>query len=464
MLYYMPMHLGISTQKTIYGGMHIMFGQILLQLLLIGLNAIFACAEIAIISIHDTKLQHMAAGGDKRAARLVKLTSQPARFLATIQVAITLSGFLGSAFAADNFSATLTNWLLSLGVPLQEETLDTLSVLLITILLSYLTLVFGELVPKRIGMKNAEKLGLALSTMISVISKLFRPLVSVLTASTNGILRLFGMDPNAEAESVTEEEIRMMVDAGSEKGAIDDIERELIQNVFAFDDITAEDICTHRTDTVFLSREDTPEQWHRQIFETCHNYYPVCGASSDQIIGVLSAVDYYRLENKTRDAILAAIRPAYFVPAAMTADVLFTEMKRNHERFAVVLDEYGGTAGVITMTDLIEELVGDLGHDTNPSADEELTRINDTTWRIGGGVRLSEVSAAIGITLTGDYDTLSGYLFGALGSIPKDGSHLKLQTEQINAEVLNVRGHKAETVLVSLRSAKSAETAPSAQE
>ncbi len=438
-----------------------MFGQILLQLLLIGLNAIFACAEIAIISINDTKLQHMAAGGDKRAARLVKLTSQPARFLATIQVAITLSGFLGSAFAADNFSAALTNRMLSLGVPLAEETLDTISVLLITVLLSYLTLVFGELVPKRIGMKNAEKLGLALSAMIAVISKLFKPLVSVLTASTNGILRLFGIDPNAESESVTEEEIRMMVDAGSEKGAIDDIERELIQNVFAFDDITAEDICTHRTDTVFLSLDDTAEHWRKQIYETCHSYYPVCGTNSDQIVGVLSAAEYFRLENRTRDAVLAAVRPAYFIPAAMTADILFTEMKRNHERFAVVLDEYGGTAGVITITDLIEELVGDLGHDAEPDADEELTRIDDTTWRIGGGVRLSEVSEAIGVSLTGDYDTLSGYLFGALGSIPKDGSQLKLQTEQIHAEILNVRGHKAETVLVSLRRTESEEAAAS---
>lgn len=429
-----------------------MIWQILLQILLIALNAIFACAEIAIISINDTKLEHMAAGGDKRAARLVKLTSQPARFLATIQVAITLSGFLGSAFAADNFSATLTSWLLSLGVPLAEKTLDTISVLLITILLSYLTLVFGELVPKRIGMKNAEKLGLALSSLITFISTAFKPLVSLLTASTNGILRLAGIDPNAEAETVTEEEIRMMVDAGSEKGVIDDAEREIIQNVFAFDDICVDDICTHRTDTVFLSTEDEITLWHQRIYETKHSFYPVCGDSSDRIVGVLSSADYFRLESRGREDVMKLVRSAYFVPAAMTANVLFTEMKRNHERFAVVLDEYGGTAGVITMTDLIEELVGDLGDDTEEDIETEMTKMDEHTWRIGGGMRLSEVAEEIGVNLGDDYDTLSGYLFGSLGSIPKDGSHLKLQTDVIEAEILNVRNHKAETVLVTRRS------------
>ncbi len=428
-----------------------MLGQILLQILLIALNAVFACAEIAIISINDTKLSHMAASGDKRAGRLVKLTSQPARFLATIQVAITLSGFLGSAFAADNFSVYLTKWLLSLGVPLAESTLDTISVLLITILLSYLTLVFGELVPKRIGMKNAEKLGLTLSSLISFISVAFKPLVSLLTVSTNGILRLVGVDPNAETETVTEEEIRMMVDAGSEKGAIDDTERELIQNVFAFDDICVEDICTHRTDTDFLSTEDSIDAWRKQIYESRHSFYPVCGESSDRIVGVLSAADYFRLEDKSRDAVMALIRPAYFVPAAMTANVLFTEMKRNHERFAVVLDEYGGTAGVITLTDLIEELVGDLGDDEAEDIENTIVKIDETTWKIGGGVRLDDLHETLGVHLDDDYDTLSGYLFGSLGSIPKDGSHLKLTTDKLEAEILNVRNHKAETVLVKLR-------------
>ncbi|MEG1968470.1 MAG: CNNM domain-containing protein, partial [Clostridia bacterium] len=209
--------------------------QILLQILLIALNAVFACAEIAVISMNDNKLAQMAAQGDKRAVRLARLTSQPARFLATIQVAITLSGFMGSAFAADNFSDKLVQWLLSLGVTVPVATLDTAAVIVITLILSYFTLVFGELVPKRIAMKKAEALALGMSGLITAISKLFAPLVWLLTASTNGILRLFGIDPNAEDEEVSEEEIRMMVDVGNQKGVIDPVEREMIQNVFEFD-------------------------------------------------------------------------------------------------------------------------------------------------------------------------------------------------------------------------------------
>ena len=208
---------------------------ILLQVVLIALNAVFACAEIAVISMNDNKLAKMASEGDKRAIRLARLTSQPARFLATIQVAITLSGFLGSAFAAENFSGVLVDWLVGLGVPISAKVLDSIAVVFITIVLSYFTLVFGELVPKQVAMRKAEPLALGMSGLISTIAKIFAPLVSFLTMSTNGVLRLMGIDPNAEDDEVSEEEIRMMVDVGSEKGTIDHQDREFIQNVFEFD-------------------------------------------------------------------------------------------------------------------------------------------------------------------------------------------------------------------------------------
>ena len=221
--------------------------QIILQILLISLNAVFACTEIAVISMNDNKLEKMAAEGNRKAKRLFNLTSQPAKFLSTIQVAITLSGFLGSAFAADNFSEILTDLLIKIGTPIPASTLDAISVVVITLILSYFTLVFGELVPKRVAMKNPEKIALGISAFISAIAKLFAPVVWLLTVSTNGILRLLGIDPNAEDEEVTEEEIRMMVDAGSEKGTIDIEEKEIIQNVFEFDDLSVGEIATHRT-------------------------------------------------------------------------------------------------------------------------------------------------------------------------------------------------------------------------
>ena len=333
-------------------------GMIVLQLVLILLNAVFACVEIAVISMNDNKLAKMVAQGDKRAVRLAKLTSEPARFLATIQVAITLSGFLGSVFAAENFSGVLVNGLVHLGVPVPIDILDSIAVVVITLILSYFTLVLGELVPKQIAMRKAEPLALAMSGAITGISKVFAPLVSLLTHSTNGVLRLLGIDPNEEEEQVSEEEIRMMVDVGSEKGAIDHEERAFIQNVFEFDDLSAEEIATHRTDVITLDVEDTMDVWKETIFTTRHTLYPICKGSADEIIGVLNAQEYFRLEDQSREAVMAnAVGAAYFVPDTVKADTLFHNMKQERHKMAIVLDEYGGMEGIITINDLVEQLV-----------------------------------------------------------------------------------------------------------
>lgn len=247
---------------------------ILLQVVLILLNAVFACAEIAVISMNDNKMEKMAEEGDKRAKRLVRFTSQPARFLATIQVAITLSGFLGSAFAAENFSDVLLKGIQGLGIDIPVQVLESVSVILITIVLSYFTLVFGELVPKQIAMRKAEPFALGISALIDGISKIFAPLVSFLTFSTNSVLKLLGIDTDKEEEQVSEEEIRMMVDVGTEKGTIDCEEREFIQNVFEFDDLSAEEIVTHRTDVVMLDTEDDMEVWRKTIYHTRYTMYP----------------------------------------------------------------------------------------------------------------------------------------------------------------------------------------------
>lgn len=427
--------------------------QILLQVILIALNAVFACAEIAVISFNDNKLAKLAEEGNKRAVRLARLTSQPARFLATIQVAITLAGFLGSAFAADNFSDMLSDWIIGLGVPISHATLDTVSVILITIILSYFTLVFGELVPKRVAMKKAETLALGMSGLISFISKLFAPIVWLLTISTNALLRLMGIDPNSDDEEVTEEEIRMMVDAGREKGVIDEEEKEIIQNVFEFDDITAGEIATHRTDIALLWTDETPEQWAQTIHETRHSRYPVCDESVDNVVGILNAKDYFRLEDKSHENIMAqAVKPAYFVPESVKADVLFRRMKQNRTQFAVVLDERGGMNGIITINDLVEQLVGEL--DDVEDADEpvqEIERTDSGTWNIRGEASLEDVADALGVTLpTEEYETFGGFVFGSLGTIPDDGSQLELDAYGLHIKVLEIRDHRMERAAVCL--------------
>lgn len=424
---------------------------ILLQVILIALNAIFACTEIAVISMNDSKLAKMAGDGDKRAIKLTRLTSQPARFLATIQVAITLSGFLGSAFAADNFSDGLVNWLVDLGVSIPIKTLDTLAVIFITIILSYFTLIFGELVPKRVAMRKAESLALGLSGMISAIAKLFAPIVWFLTVSTNAVLRLLGIDPNAEDDEVSEEEIRMMVDVGSEKGVIDFEEKEFIQNVFEFDDITAGEIATHRTEVSLLWLEESMEEWEETIHNSRHTLYPVCDDSADNIIGILNAKDYFRLEDKSRESVMEhAVTEAYFVPESVKADVLFRNMKRSHNNLAIVLDEYCGMTGIVTMNDLVQQLVGDFGDE---DSDEEnivpIEQIDSGTWKIHGSATLEEASEVLDISLPCDeYDTFNGLIFGALGSIPQDGTSVEVETDGLAIKVTQISDHQVEEAIV----------------
>jgi len=421
-----------------------------LQVVLIALNAVFACAEIAVISMNDNKLAKMAAEGDKRAVRLARLTSQPARFLATIQVAITLSGFLGSAFAAENFADRLASWLvLGLGVPLTMEAMHSVSVVVITIVLSYFTLVFGELVPKQVAMRKAEALALGMSGLISFISKLCAPLVGLLTVSTNGVLRLMGIDPNAQEEEVGEEEIRMMVDVGNEKGTIDNEEREFIQNVFEFDNLPVEEIITHRTDVTFLYLEDDLEAWDKIIRETRFTYYPVCDETPDQITGVLNTKIYFRMQERTKESVLEqAVTEAYVVPESLKADVLFRNMKKEHEQIAVVLDEYGGMSGIITIKDLIEELVGDLEDDiAEEEVVEPIVPLEENLWQVDGSVLLEELSEVLEMSLESEeYDTLNGLIFHHLGTSPEINDQVELEGLQIT--VTELHNYQVETATI----------------
>ena len=429
---------------------------ILLQVILIALNAIFACAEIAIISMNDNKMNKMAAEGNKKAKRLVKLTQEPARFLSTIQIAITLSGFLGSAFAAENFSDVLVEALVGWGIPVPADVLESVAVVVITLILSYFTLVFGELVPKQVAMRKAEPLALGLSGLISGIAAFFKPLVSFLTISTNSVLILMGIDPNEEVEDVSEEEIRMMVDAGSEKGTIDHEEKEFIQNVFEFDDLSAEEIMTHRTEVTMLDMEDSMDEWKNIIYSSRHSLYPVCDGSADEIVGVLDAKTYLRMEADDRESVMQqAVLSAYMVPDTVKADTLFRNMRRERHGMAIILDEYGGTRGIITINDLVEQLVGDLGNNDIVEEEGYIELLEENTWKVQGSVTLEEVSEVIGVHLDSEeYDTLSGLIFHEYGSIPKDGSCFEINLEKMNIQVLDIKEHQVETAIIQLKEEK----------
>ncbi len=419
---------------------------LLLQVVLIFLNAVFASAEIAVISVSDAKLAKLEEDGNKKAKKLKKLTENPANFLATIQIAITLSGFLASAFAAENFSDDLTEFILSTGfTAVSPQVLNSVSVVVITLLLSYFTLVFGELVPKRVAMKKTEQLALGVASLITVISKVCAPVVWILTASTNGVLRLMGIDPNSDDDEVSEEEIRLMVDEGAQKGVIDADDQEMINNVFEFDDLVADEFATHRTDISLLWLEESTEEWAATIHESRHSKYPVCDETVDKIIGVLDVKDFFRLQNEPKEVILKeAIRPAYFVPESIHADVLFKQMKKTHNYFAVVLDEYGGMTGIVTMNDLLEQIVGDLDEEPTPEEEEpEIEKLDSKTWKIQGGADLEEVAEALNVELPVDeYDTFGGYIFGNYGTIPDDGSVFEIDLPPLHIKVTEIKDHR----------------------
>lgn len=420
---------------------------LLIQIILIALNAVFASAELAVLSVNESKINRLAERGSKKARRLRKLLKEPAKFLSTIQIAITLSGFLGSAFAADGFSDPLVDWLVGLGATLSRNTLDTLSVIFITLVLSYFTLIFGELVPKRIAMKKSEALALKVSGIVSGISVLFKPIVWLLSVSTNAVLRMLGIDPNETEEQICEEDIRMMVETGGETGAIDKDEQIFIQNVFEFDDLSVGEILTHRTDLTMLWLEDTDETWEKVICSSSFSRYPVCDGSPDRVVGVLNAKVYLREKDKSRDNIMcSALEPAYFVPETVKADVLFRNMKQTHNTFAVVLDEYGGLTGVVTMQDLIEELVGALQEKPSISetAEPQIKQIDCNTWEISGNAELDEIERAIGVSFDTEYiNTFTGYIFDRLKGIPDDGkTNIELKLDNISVTIKEIQDHQ----------------------
>lgn len=379
---------------------------------------------------------------------------EPASFLSTIQVGITLAGFLGSAFAADNFSEYLVRWIYDdigfRGLP--EKALDTISVIIITIILSYFTLIFGELVPKRIAMQKSMEVAKFSSGVISGVAVVMRPVIWFLSFSTNTVLRILHMKTEAEEESVTEEEIRMMVDLGGEKGTIDHEEQEWIQNVFRFDDISVRDAMTREPDVVAFSLKETEENILNTIRESGLSRYPVYEEDINDVVGILNARDYLLSRNGDSSAGLQELlREPYFVPDTIHADDLFRDMQKNKIHIAIVIDEYGQTAGIITMEDLLEEIVGNIYDEFDPALPPEMVRLEDNLWRVSGSVDIEDLAQELDIDLPEDtdYDTVGGMIFSCLRSIPADGSQFDVQVNGLAVHVELLEDQRVETAIIS---------------
>lgn len=430
-----------------------MLQTILLLVVLIFLNATFASAEIAVISMNETKLKKLADEGNSKARKLSYLTEQPARFLATIQVAITMAGFLQSATAADNFSGRLVDFLVGTGIGIPVGVIKPVCLFLITLILAYFNLVFGELVPKRVAMKKSESMALGMAGMLYYVAKIFKPLVWLLTVSTNGVLRLLGINPNEEDDPVSEEEIRMMLIEGNKKGVIETQENEIIQNVFEFNDITVEEICTHRREVIGLFYQDGEDVWEQTISESRHSYYPVYGEAKDDVLGILDTKDYFRMEDHSRENLMEhAVDKPWFVPESMKANMLFRQMKEKRTYFAVLIDEYGVLSGIVTLHDLMEALVGNLDDSEEEKKPEDIEQLGEQRWRIQGGADLEDVAAEVQQELPVDtYDTFSGYVCGVIGRVPDDGERFVCEDGRLVIEVSDVSNHMIGEAVVWLK-------------
>lgn len=415
---------------------------ILFQLLFLAfltlVNAFFAGAEMAVVSVNKNRIKVLADEGSKRAALLQTLFEDSTKFLSTIQVAITLAGFFSSASAATGISQVLGGWIAQFGIPYS----NTIAVVVVTIILSYFTLVFGELVPKRIALQKAEAFSLFVVQPIYIISKILSPFIKLLSLSTNGFLHLIGMKTENLAEAVSEEEIKKMLETGSENGVFNEIEKEMINSIFSFDDKTAKDVMVPRREVFAIDIEEPLEKILDEILETRHSRIPVYEEQIDNIIGILQVKDVMieaRKKSFEEVDIRALLKEAFFVPDGKSTDELFREMQKTKNRMAVLIDEYGGVSGIVTVEDLVEEVMGEIT-DEHEEEVVELQKIGEKEYLLDGSILIEELNEKLNLKLeTENYDTLSGYLIEELGYIPKDSGQCELDADGVHFKILEVK-------------------------
>ncbi len=411
-----------------------MLFQAFILLFLVAINAFFAASEIAIISLNDQKLRKTAEQGDKKAKLIYNLLREPSQFLATIQVGVTLSGLLASAVASESFSDALVDLLDGLGLPVSRSVLKLIAVIIITLSLSYFSLVLGELVPKRLAMKNPDAISRRTIQPLRVIYLLAKPFIKLLSLSTNLVLRLFGINPALEEERITEEEIRLMVDVGQQKGVIPSAEKEMIDNIFDFDNTAVSEVMTHRTEMVALPLDASRDQILQIVIQEQFSRIPVYQESLDNIVGILHTRDLIPLlkqPNTVEIRLAGLIKEPYYVPESKKNNDLLRELQKHRIHLAVVVDEYGGTAGIVSIEDLLEEIVGNI-FDENDEEETEFEKVDEDTYLIDGTVAVEDVNKLLGINLPSTrFDTLSGYLVSKLGRIPRAGETPVIEAEKV---------------------------------
>ena len=421
--------------------------QFILILVLTLLNAFFASAEMAIVSVNRNRIKMLADDGNKKASLLVDLLEEPNKFLSTIQVGITLAGFFSSASAATGISEVIGASLSQLGIPYAQS----ISLIVITIILSYFTLVFGELVPKRIALQKSEQMAMLSVRPIVFVFKFAKPFVKLLSLSTNVLLRVIGMSDTDLEEKVSREEIKSLVDAGEEYGVINQIEKEMINSIFDFDDKLAKEVMTPRTE-VYMINSKLPLSIE-ELLEENYSRIPVYEGDIDNIIGILYLKDFlheaYQVGFENVDIKTLLHRP-YFVPECKNIDQLFKELQKSKKHLAVLIDEYGGFSGIVTIEDLIEEVMGDI-NDEYDDDDPVIRKIDNDTYIVNGLISIKELNDKLQLNLdeeTEDYDTLGGFLINQIDYIPSETEECMVEYENLLFKVQCVKDKRIETVKI----------------
>jgi len=413
---------------------------IIIMLVCLAFSAFFSASETAYTSYNKTKMKNIAAEGNKKAARALKISENYDRLLSTILVGNNIVNIVLSSLSTVLFIKVLTG-----------PTIAGYATAISTAVTTVVVLLFGEISPKSIAKERAESFAMAVGGLLKFFIIILAPINAIMMLWKKLLSKI--VKSNSD-DTVTEGELLTLVDEAHEDGSIDEYNKTVIENIFDFDDIYASDIATHRTDVKLLSLEDSDEDWEETVMKSRFSRYPICGETVDEIVGILDAREYFRLESRDRETVMeqAVIAP-YFVPETVKADVLFKKMKENKAQFAVVLDEHAGFTGIVTLTDLVECLVGEFSETQDEEEEEELiVALEEGKWEISGAALLEEITEATGVKIDdGESDTFGGYVLGIYGSIPEDGATFEVSTDDMDIEVLGIKDHKVEKAIVAFK-------------
>ncbi|MBR6680573.1 MAG: HlyC/CorC family transporter [Clostridia bacterium] len=413
---------------------------IVIMLVCLGFSAFFSSTETAYTSFNRAKMKNLAAEGNKKAARALKISENYDKLLSTILVGNNIVNIVLSSLSTVLFIKVLTGTDAAGYATAISTAVTTIVVLL-----------FGEISPKSIAKERPESFAMAVGGVLRVFTVILAPVNAIMMLWKKLLSKI--IKPQHD-DTVTEGELLTLVDEAHEDGSIDEYNKTVIENIFDFDDIYASDIATHRTDVKLLSVEDSDEDWDEIIMSSRYSRYPICGETVDEIVGILDARKYFRLDDKDRASVMEnAVDAPYFVPETVKADVLFKKMKENKAQFAIVLDEHAGFTGIVTLTDLVECLVGEFAE---PQDEEEeiqlITQLDEGKWEISGAALLEEIAEAIGVKIDdGESDTFGGFVLGIYGSIPEDGTTFEVSTDDMDIEIMGIKDHKIEKAVVTFK-------------